>query len=82
MSLKAKPQPTELDHIRDTLTGMIDTVGETRHDVKQLDAKVDNNHKELCSRLDQHDKRFDQQDKDNAEIKEMLSAILSRLPNN
>ena len=71
MSLKAKPQPTELDHIRDTLTGMVDTVGETRQDVKQLDTKVDNNHKELCSRLDC-------QDKDIADMKEMLKALLSR----
>ena len=64
MSLKAKPQPTELDHIRDTLTGMVDVVGETRQDVKQLDSKVD--------------KRFDQQDKEIAELKEMLKALLSR----
>ena len=67
MSLKAKQQPTELDHIRDTLTGMVDVVGETRHDVKQVK-----------EHLSEHDKRFDQQDKDNAEIKEMLKALLSR----
>lgn len=67
MSLKAKPQPTELDHIRDILTGMVDVVGETRQDVKQVK-----------EHLSEHDKRFDQQDKDNADIKEMLQALLSR----
>ena len=71
MIAKTKTQPTEIDHIRDTLTGMVDVVGETRQDVKQVK-----------EHLSEHDKRFDQQDKDNAEIKEMLSAILSRLPSN
>ena len=41
MGLKAKPQPTELDHIRDTLTDMVATVGETRQNLKQLDKKVE-----------------------------------------
>ena len=71
MSLKAKPQHTELDHIRDTLTGMVDVVGETRHDVKQLDSKVD-------KRFDQQDKEIAELKADNVEIKEMLKALLSR----
>ena len=71
MSLKTKPQPTELDHIRDTLTGMVDVVGETRQDVKQLDSKVD-------KRFDRQDKDITELKADNAEIKEMLKALLSR----
>ena len=74
MSLKSKPQPTELDHIRDTVTGMVEIVGETRQDVKQ----VKEHQREHDKRFDEHDRRFDQQDKDNAEIKEMLKALLSR----
>ena len=38
MGIKAEKQPSALDHIRDTLTGV---VGETRQDVKRLDRKVD-----------------------------------------
>ena len=79
MSLKAEqPSDTELDHIRDTLTGIVSYASKTRGEMHQ--------------RFDQQDKRFDNQDKeiaglkadnaqlkaDNAEIKEMLKALLSR----
>ncbi len=53
MSLKSRQQPTEPDHIRDTLTDVVGIVGEARQDVKQLVGKVDANHKEICARLDQ-----------------------------
>ncbi|WOG28060.1 hypothetical protein [Endozoicomonas sp. 8E] len=41
MGAKAKPQPSELDHVRDTLTDSVGLAGETRSDVKALDRKVD-----------------------------------------
>ncbi len=55
MSLKTKQTPTELDHIRDTLTNVVGVVGQTRQDVKKLDKKVDANHREICQRLDRQD---------------------------
>ena len=63
MSTKPKPQPTELDHIRDTLTGVLDLVGETRQDVKQLDNKVgqlDNKVGQLDNKVEQLDNKFEQ----------------------
>ncbi|WOG29049.1 hypothetical protein [Endozoicomonas sp. 8E] len=81
MSLNVEQPPeTELDHIRDTLTGIISYASKTRAEMHQGFARID--------------KRFDQQGKeiaalkadnadlkaDNAEIKEALKLILSRLP--
>ena len=56
MSAKPKPQSTELDHIRDTLTDLVRSVGEANSDIKQLDSKVD----DVKDHLSEHDKRFDQ----------------------
>ena len=47
MSLKAKQQPTEIDHVRDTLTDVVRVVGDTRQDVKILGHKVDEIKSEL-----------------------------------
>ena len=89
MSLSAK---NDSEHSLNTLTDVVRLLGDTRHDVKQvqehqsehdkrfdlLEHKVDANQQENRERFSEHDKRFDQQDKDNAEIKEMLKALLSR----
>lgn len=71
MSLKPKTQPTEIDHIRNTLTDVVDNLGQTRGEMHQ--------------RFDQQDKEIAALRKDNAElkadnrdIKEMLQALLSR----
>ena len=84
MSLN-KPQPTEVDHIRDTLTDMVATVGETRQDLKQLDKKVEKGFTEVradIARLqaDNTELKTDVTElkADNAEIKEMLKTLLSR----
>lgn len=56
MSLKHKPQPSELDHIRDTLTDVVDVLGQTRSEMHQRFDQQDR-------RFDQHDERFHQQDR-------------------
>ncbi|WP_257254370.1 MULTISPECIES: hypothetical protein [unclassified Endozoicomonas] len=84
-----QPPETELDHIRDTLTGIVAYASKTRAEMHRGFAQID-------KRFDQQDKRFDQQGRDiaalkadnaelkadNVEIKETLKLILSRLPNN
>ena len=67
MSLKAERTPeTELDHIRDTLTGVVSYASKTRGEMHQ--------------RFDQQDKEIAALKADNTEIKETLKLILSRLP--
>ncbi|WP_257255142.1 MULTISPECIES: hypothetical protein [unclassified Endozoicomonas] len=95
MSLNAEQPPeTELDHIRDTLTGIVSYASKTRGEMHR---RFDQQEK----RFDERDKRFDHQDKaiaalkadnaelkadivelkaDNVEIKGALKLILSRLP--
>ena len=66
MGTKPKPQPTEFDHVLNTLTGMVDVVGETRQDVKQVKEHLSGQDKaiaEIKEHLSRQDKRFDQQDK-------------------
>ena len=48
MSAKPEPQTTEIDHIRNTLTDVVDGLGQTRGEMHQ--------------RFDQQDQKFDQQD--------------------
>ncbi|UYM14696.1 hypothetical protein [Endozoicomonas euniceicola] len=93
MSLNAEQQnDTELDHIRDTLTGIVSFASKTRGEMHQRFDQQDKRFDQQDKRFDQQDKRFDQQDKrfdhqdreiaslkaDNAEIKEMLKTLLSR----
>ena len=87
MGLKVKQQPTESDHMRDTLTNVVAIVGEPRQDLKRLESKVDAYRQEVCARLDQQDhnhqnvcSRLDRQDADISEIKATMKLILSRLP--
>ncbi len=73
MSLKTERIPdTELDHIRDTLTGVVSFASKTRG--------------EMHHRFNEQDKRFDEQDKRLSRIEnslvlqqETLSLILSKL---
>ena len=78
MSLSARNDP---DHNPNTLTAVVRLLGDTRHEVKQVqehqlqhDQRFDQQDKEFSQfkhevrgRFSEHDKRFDQQDKDNAE---------------
>ena len=89
MSLSAKNDP---DHSLNTLTDVVRLLGDTRHDVKNLDSKVEKGFKHSDEQHAETHKRFDRQDKeiaglkadnvqlkaDNTEIKEMLKALLSR----
>ncbi|WP_257255205.1 MULTISPECIES: hypothetical protein [unclassified Endozoicomonas] len=75
MGAKSKPQSTEIDHIRNTLTDVVDGLGQTRSEMHQ---RFDQQSKETSERFDQQDKRLDQQGSDIAAIKEMLQALLSR----
>ena len=73
MALNPKTELTELDHIRETLTGVLGVVGESRKDIKQIKAhlsehdrrfdNIDNRLGDIDKRLDGHDKRFDDIDK-------------------
>ncbi len=80
MSLKTERIPdTELDHIRDTLTGVVSFASKTRGEMHQ---RFDTQDK----RFDEQDKRFDEQDKRLSRIEnslvlqqETLSLILSKL---
>lgn len=58
MSLKPKPQTTEIDHIRNTLTDLVDSVGEGNNKIQQVQ-----------QHLLKHDQRFDQQDKELSQFK-------------
>ena len=86
MSLNAEQQnDTELDHIRDTLTGIVSFASKTRGEMHQRFDQQDKRFDQQDKRFDQQDKRFDHQDReiaslkaDNAEIKEMLKTLLSR----
>ena len=63
MSTKPKPQPTEFDHVRDTLTGIVVSVGEANSNIQSLDRKVDElkaDNAEIREHLSRQDKRFDQ----------------------
>ncbi|WP_448217530.1 hypothetical protein [Endozoicomonas sp. 2B-B] len=66
MSAKPKPEPqsTEINHIRNTLTDVVDGFGQTRGEMHQ--------------RFDQQDKEIAALRADNVEIKEMLKALISR----
>lgn len=72
MSAKPKPQSSELDHIRDTLTDVVGVVGETRSDVKILDSKLDQFKQETHERFDKIHERFDK-------IEDTLTVIVNRL---
>ena len=62
MSLKAKQQPdSELDHIRHTLSDLVGLVGETRAEMHQ--------------RFDQHDKRFDNIEREQAETRKDIARL-------
>ena len=68
MSLNAEQQnDTELDHIRDTLTGIVSFAskirGEMHQRFDQQDRRFDQQDKRFDQQQDQQDKRFDQQDK-------------------
>lgn len=82
MSAKPKPQTTEIDHIRNTLTDMVDGLGQTRGEMHQRfdqqDQKIDANQQENRESQQENRERFDRQDKEIAAIKEMLQALLSR----
>ena len=72
MSLKAEQQSdTELDHIRDTLTGIVSYASKTRGEMHH---RFDQQAQEL-SELKANNLQLKA---DNAEIKEMLQALLSR----
>ncbi|WP_257253269.1 MULTISPECIES: hypothetical protein [unclassified Endozoicomonas] len=65
MSLNAEqPNETELDHIRDTLTGIVSYASKTRAEMHQGFARID--------------KRFDQQEKRFAQIDERFVKIDER----
>ena len=55
-----KKTDTELDHIRDTLTDLVGSVGCVRNDITKLEQKLDNFQQDTRNRFDQQDKRFDQ----------------------
>ena len=64
MSLNAEQQnDTELDHIRDTLTGIVSFASKTRGEMHQRFDQQDKRFDQQDKRFDQQDKRFDQQDK-------------------
>ena len=62
MNLKPKPQSTEIDHIRDTLTDVIDGLGQTRGEMHQ---RFDQQNQ----RFDRVEQRVDQQGKELNEFK-------------
>lgn len=89
MSAKAKPQPTEIDHIRDTLTDVIHVLGQTRGEMHQRfdqqEERFDQQDKELSQfkhhveeRFDCLEKKVDQQSSEIGDVKEMLQVLLSR----
>ncbi len=63
VSLKPIYQSTELDHIRDTLTDVVSSLGEANSNIKKLDAKFDKRFDEHDRRFDEHDRRFDEHDR-------------------
>ena len=76
MSFSAEQQnDTELDHIRDTLTGIVSFARKTRGEMHQ---RFDQQERQFSQFKHEVRERFDRQDKENAEIKEMLQASLSR----
>ena len=79
MSLSAK---NDSDHSLNTLTDVVRLLGDTRHDVKKLDSKVEKGFIDTRADIARLQSDNTELKADNAEIKEMLSAILSRLPNN
>ena len=82
MSLSAKKDP---DHSLNTLTDVVRLLGDTRQDVKKLDSKVEqgfNRSNEQHTETHEKIARLQSDNAglkaDNAEIKEMLKALLSR----
>ena len=69
-----KSLSNESDHQLNTLTDVVRIVGETRSDVKVIDRKVDR----LEQKIEQQSADIAELKTDNAEIKEMLQALLSR----
>ena len=65
MIVRSEQQPAEFDHIRDTLTDLVGSVGEANSNIKQL--KQENR------------ERFNQQDKDIAELKADNVALKSEI---
>lgn len=74
MSLKHKPQSSELDHIRDTLTDLVQSVGENNSEIKQVKQELTLFKHEVRQRFDQQDKRFDK-------IEDTLAIIVNHLKN-
>ena len=60
MSTKPKPQPTEFDHVRDTLTDLVGSVGEANSNIQSLDRKVDRLEQKVDANQQENRDRFDQ----------------------
>ena len=79
MSLQAEQEPgTGLDHIRDTLTGMVSFASKTRGEMHQRFDKQDKRMDRLEQKVDKQGSDITELKADNAEIKEMLKTLLSR----
>ncbi|WP_422474475.1 hypothetical protein [Endozoicomonas sp. ALB032] len=64
MSLNAKQTTeTELDHIRDTLTGIVSYASKTRAEMHQGFAQIDECFEQVDKRFEEVDKRFEEVDK-------------------
>ncbi|WP_257292990.1 hypothetical protein [Endozoicomonas sp. ONNA1] len=66
VSAKARPQPTEIDHIRNTLTDVVDGLGQTRGEMHQ---RFDQQEKEHSLFKHEVKERFDLQEKEHSQFK-------------
>ncbi|WP_252177130.1 hypothetical protein [Endozoicomonas sp. 4G] len=63
VSVRTKLQPTGTDPILNTLTDLVNGLGQTRAEMRQRFEKLEHKLDRHEQRFDQQDKRFDQQDK-------------------
>lgn len=77
MSAKPKPQSSELDHIRDTLTDLVGSVGEGNSDTRQLKQQFNQFKHEVYERLD----KIEQEQATREDIAGLELLIRQLLPN-